>query len=121
MTWFYTRGAAIRLQQELFYLRSRGIGANEAAHLLLEGFCNQILTGLPGFASRWNPAAVLLRKDQPDDQGPLQTQMPLPEAAGPILTGTAQGNPAPAVEDLAALTRPDFPLLDQIACLGRAP
>jgi len=38
--------------------------------------------------------------------------------AVPTLVGTGPGHPASAVEDLAALTRPDFPLLDQIACLG---
>ena len=43
---------------------------------------------------------------------------PLSADAVPTLVGTGPGHPASAVEDLAVLTRPDFPLLDQIACLG---
>jgi len=35
------------------------------------------------------------------------------------LTLADTGSALPAVEDLAALTRPDFPLLAQIACLGQ--
>lgn len=62
-----THGATVtRLQQEeLFYLRSRGLGADQAAHLLLEGFCDEILAGLPESASRWEPAAALLRQALP--------------------------------------------------------
>jgi cysteine desulfurase/selenocysteine lyase len=37
----------------------------------------------------------------------------------PALTLADTGSAVPAVEDLAALTRPDFPLLAQIACLGQ--
>ena len=57
-----THGATVtRLQQEeLFYLRSRGLGADQAARLLLEGFCDEILAGLPKSASSWEPAAALL-------------------------------------------------------------
>ena len=47
-----------------------------------------------------------------------EPQMPLPAAAAPSPMGAASDAPALAVEDLAVLTRPDFPLLDQIACLG---
>jgi Fe-S cluster assembly protein SufD len=57
-----THGATVtRLQQEeLFYLRSRGLGDDQAARLLLAGFCDEILTSLPASASRWEPAAALL-------------------------------------------------------------
>ena len=57
-----THGATVtRLQQEeLFYLRSRGLGADQAARLLLEGFCDEILASLPESASTWEPAAALL-------------------------------------------------------------
>jgi cysteine desulfurase/selenocysteine lyase len=37
----------------------------------------------------------------------------------PALTLADTGSAVPAVEDLAALTRPDFPLLAQTACLGQ--
>ena len=37
----------------------------------------------------------------------------------PALTLADTGTSVPAVEDLAALTRPDFPLLAQTACLGQ--
>jgi FeS assembly protein SufD len=42
-------GATVsRLQEdELFYLRSRGIGADQAARLLLRGFCDEVLRELP--------------------------------------------------------------------------
>jgi Fe-S cluster assembly protein SufD len=62
-----THGATVtRLQQEeLFYLRSRGLAADQAARLLLEGFCDEILASLPESASRWEPAAALLRKALP--------------------------------------------------------
>jgi cysteine desulfurase/selenocysteine lyase len=43
---------------------------------------------------------------------------PLSANLAPPPLGTGPGKPAPAAEDLAVLTRPDFPLLDQIACLG---
>ena len=62
-----THGATVtRLQQdELFYLRSRGLGSDQAARLLLEGFCDEILASLPESASSWDPAAALLRKALP--------------------------------------------------------
>jgi hypothetical protein len=62
-----THGATVtRLQQEeLFYLRSRGLGADQAARLLLEGFCDEILAGLPASASRWEPARALLHPALP--------------------------------------------------------
>jgi Fe-S cluster assembly scaffold protein SufB len=46
-------------------LRSRGLGADQAAHLLLEGFCDQILASLPKSTSCWEPAAALLRTARP--------------------------------------------------------
>jgi FeS assembly protein SufD len=62
-----THGATVtRLQQEeLFYLRSRGLGADQAARLLLAGFCDEILAGLPESASRWKPATALLGTARP--------------------------------------------------------
>jgi Fe-S cluster assembly protein SufD len=62
-----THGATVtRLQQEeLFYLRSRGLGADQAARLLLAGFCDEILASLPASASRWDPAAALLGSARP--------------------------------------------------------
>jgi Fe-S cluster assembly protein SufD len=48
-------GATIsRLQQdELFYLRSRGIDADQAARLLLRGYCDEVLRELPACAAAW--------------------------------------------------------------------
>jgi len=62
-----THGATVtRLQQEeLFYLRSRGLGADQAARLLLAGFCDEILASLPESASRWKPATALLGSARP--------------------------------------------------------
>jgi FeS assembly protein SufD len=45
---------------ELFYLQSRGIGADQAAHLLLRGYCDEVLRELPTMASTWHPLARLL-------------------------------------------------------------
>ena len=55
-------GATIsRLQQnELFYLQSRGIAADQAAALLLRGYCEEILRDLPAAASAWQPLPTLL-------------------------------------------------------------
>jgi len=55
-------GATIsRLQQdELFYLQSRGIGADQAAALLLRGYCEEILRHLPAAALAWRPLQALL-------------------------------------------------------------
>jgi len=64
------------------------------------------------------------------------TLTPTPSAVGPATSSTATTTSLPAeppqtapsqpvavssgqVEDLAALTRPDFPILEQIACLGQ--
>jgi FeS assembly protein SufD len=40
-------------EDELFYLRSRGIGAAEAARLLLRGYCQEILGDFPAGAALW--------------------------------------------------------------------
>jgi Fe-S cluster assembly protein SufD len=55
-------GATVsRLQEnELFYLQSRGIGADQAARLLLRGYCDEVLRELPAMAKAWNPLARLL-------------------------------------------------------------
>lgn len=52
-----SHGATIsRLQpDELFYLRSRGIGADHAALLLLRGYCEEVLRELPACAAAWHP------------------------------------------------------------------
>lgn len=50
-------GATIsRLRQdELFYLRSRGIDADLASRLLLRGYCDEVLRELPTCAAAWQP------------------------------------------------------------------
>ena len=55
-------GATVsRLQQnELFYLQSRGIGADQAARLLLRGYCEEVLRDLPAAAAPLNPLKRLL-------------------------------------------------------------
>ena len=55
-------GATVsRLQDdELFYLQSRGIGADQAARLLLQGYCQEILRHLPAAAAVWQPLPLLL-------------------------------------------------------------
>jgi Fe-S cluster assembly protein SufD len=47
-------------QDELFYLQSRGIGADQAAALLLRGYCEEILRSLPAAAAAWQPLPTLL-------------------------------------------------------------
>jgi Fe-S cluster assembly protein SufD len=60
-------GATVsRLQQEeLFYLRSRGIDATSAAGLLLRGFCGEVLRELPAAAEIWQPLAMVLAEEAP--------------------------------------------------------
>lgn len=55
-------GATVsRLQQEeLFYLQSRGIAADQAARLLLAGYCQDVLRELPAAAAAWQPLAKQL-------------------------------------------------------------
>ena len=42
-------------EDELFYLQSRGIGAADAAALLLRGACQEIIGQLPEAAQVWSP------------------------------------------------------------------
>ena len=60
-------GATVsRLQQEeLFYLRSRGIDAAKAAGLLLRGFCGEVLRDLPAAAAIWQPLGAMLGEEAP--------------------------------------------------------
>lgn len=60
-----THGATVtRLQEdELFYLRSRGIDATAASRLLLRGFCAEVLDDLPAAAALWQPLQVLLGEE----------------------------------------------------------
>ena len=55
-------GATVsRLQQdELFYLQSRGIAADQAAKLLLRGYCEEVLRELPASAAACHPLQLLL-------------------------------------------------------------
>ncbi|MEB3334885.1 MAG: SufD family Fe-S cluster assembly protein [Cyanobacteriota bacterium] len=57
-----THGATIsRLRDEqLFYLRSRGISAGQASRLLLRGYCQDVMDDLPVAAQAWNPLSFLL-------------------------------------------------------------
>ena len=47
-------------EDELFYLQSRGIGASDAASLLLRGYCQEVVDHLPGAASAWPVMTRLL-------------------------------------------------------------
>lgn len=60
-------GATIsRLQDdELFYLRSRGIDGASAARLLLRGWCEEVLRSLPAAAASWQPLQSLLGEASP--------------------------------------------------------
>ena len=60
-------GATIsRLQDdELFYLRSRGIDNASAARLLLRGWCEEVLRALPAAAASWQPLQHLLGEAGP--------------------------------------------------------
>ena len=62
-------GATVsRLQQdELFYLQSRGIGVDQAARLLLRGFCAEVLAALPAAAAPWQPLEHLLDQEETGD------------------------------------------------------
>jgi FeS assembly protein SufD len=58
-------GATVsRLQlDELFYLQSRGISADQASRLLLRGFCEEVLRELPAVAALWQPLQGLLDQE----------------------------------------------------------
>ncbi|MFM7267586.1 MAG: SufB/SufD family protein [Cyanobium sp.] len=60
-------GATVsRLQEdELFYLRSRGISEAMAGSLLLRGYCAEVLAELPAAAALWQPLAFLLGEEAP--------------------------------------------------------
>jgi len=60
-------GATVsRLQEdELFYLRSRGISAAMAGGLLLRGYCAEVLAELPAAAALWQPLGYLLGEEAP--------------------------------------------------------
>ncbi len=72
-------GATVsRLQQdELFYLQSRGIAAAQASRLLLRGFCDEVLRGLPAAAATWRPLERLLGADTQLSPDPEQPAAPL--------------------------------------------
>jgi Fe-S cluster assembly protein SufD len=67
-----THGATVtRLQQEeLFYLRSRGIDSAAAGRLLLRGFCSEVLESLPAAASIWHPLSMALGDPPPAEAAP---------------------------------------------------
>ena len=46
-------------QEELFYLRSRGVDGDEAAALLLRGFCCEVVDRLPGAAKAWMASGAI--------------------------------------------------------------
>ena len=48
-------------EDELFYLRSRGIGASDAAALLLRGACQEVVEKLPEHATAWRPLERVLK------------------------------------------------------------
>jgi hypothetical protein len=60
-------GATISSLQddELFYLRSRGIDNATAARLLLRGWCEEVLRALPAAAASWQPLQHLLGEAAP--------------------------------------------------------
>ncbi len=51
-------------EEELFYLRSRGIEATTATSLLLKGYCQEIFNSLPVEANRWERLITLLESMQ---------------------------------------------------------
>lgn len=56
-----THGATISRprEEQLFYLRSRGIDAEQASRLLLRGFCEEVRAELPDAAAPWDPLSFL--------------------------------------------------------------
>ncbi len=60
-------GATVsQLQQEqLFYLRSRGVAADEAAALLLKGFCGEVVDRLPSAAKSWMTSGAIADPSRP--------------------------------------------------------
>ena len=60
-------GATVsQLQQEqLFYLRSRGVAADAAAALLLKGYCCEVMDRLPAAAAAWTASGVITDPARP--------------------------------------------------------
>ncbi|MEB3318748.1 MAG: SufD family Fe-S cluster assembly protein [Cyanobacteriota bacterium] len=56
-----THGATISRprEEQLFYLRSRGIATAQASRLLLRGFCEEVRSELPDAAEVWTPLSFL--------------------------------------------------------------
>lgn len=52
-------------QEELFYLRSRGIASDQATRLLLRGFCDEVLSQLPPQAMAFCPTQQWLTSLEP--------------------------------------------------------
>jgi len=52
-------------QEELFYLRSRGVDAKEAAALLLKGFCCEVVDRLPAAAESWMASGAIADPSRP--------------------------------------------------------
>ena len=52
-------------QEELFYLRSRGVDGDEAAALLLRGFCCEVVDRLPGAAKAWMASGAIADPSRP--------------------------------------------------------
>ena len=48
-------------EDELFYLQSRGIAAADAAALLLQGACQEIVEQLPAAAEAWSPLQRVMK------------------------------------------------------------
>ena len=46
-------------QDQLFYLRSRGVAADEAAALLLKGYCCEVVDRLPSAGLSWLASAAV--------------------------------------------------------------
>ena len=52
-------------QDQLFYLRSRGVAADEAAALLLKGYCCDVVDRLPAAAAPWLTSSVVNHPARP--------------------------------------------------------
>ena len=52
-------------QDQLFYLRSRGVAADEAAALLLKGYCCDVVDRLPAAAAPWLTPSVVNHPARP--------------------------------------------------------
>ncbi len=50
-------------EEELFYLRSRGIRFNQAMSLLLEGYCKEITNDIPSLVRRWGILKDIIKKE----------------------------------------------------------